>query len=110
MQLAQVRREKEPAIDSPDFEQAGSLRDREGQLLAGKTARRQQQWQAGHPDLASLAEQVQRLSGEVEWLQDLLGQHGIETRRLAVPVPLPTAIDAAGAGNKNGVPPAGRRR
>ena len=76
-------------------------------MLAGKTAR-QQQWQAAHPDLASLAEQVQRLSGEVEWLQDLLGQHGIETRRLAVPVPLPTAIDAAGAGNKNGVPPAGR--
>ena len=38
MQLAQVRRDKEPAIGSQDFEQAGSLRDREGQLPAGKTA------------------------------------------------------------------------
>jgi ATP-dependent Clp protease ATP-binding subunit ClpC len=33
---------------------------------------------AAHPDLASLAEQVQRLSGEVERLRALLRQHGIE--------------------------------
>jgi hypothetical protein len=76
-QIAQVRRDKESAIDSQDFEQAGSLRDRERQLLADKTAR-QQQWEAAHPDLASLAEQVQRLSGDVERLRDLLRQHGIE--------------------------------
>jgi ATP-dependent Clp protease ATP-binding subunit ClpA len=76
-QIAQVRRDKESAIDSQDFEQAGSLRDRERQLLADKTAR-QQQWQATHPDLASLAEQVQRLTGEVERLRELLRQHGIE--------------------------------
>ena len=76
-QIAQVRRDKESAIDSQDFEQATSLRDRENQLLADKTAR-QHQWQAAHPDLASLAEQVQRLSGEVERLQGLLRQHGIE--------------------------------
>ena len=76
-QIAQVRRDKEAAIDSQDLEQAGSLRDRESQLLAGKTAR-QHQWQAAHPDLASLAEQVQRLSGEVERLRGLLRQHGIE--------------------------------
>jgi len=42
-----------------------------------KTAR-QQQWEAAHPDLTSLAEQVRRLSGEVERLRDLLRQHGIE--------------------------------
>ncbi len=76
-QIAQVRRDKEAAIDAQDFEQAGSLRDRESQLLAGKTAR-QQQWQAAHPDLASLAEQVQRLSGEVDRLRALLRQHGID--------------------------------
>ena len=76
-QIAQVRRDKESAIDSQDFGQAGSLRDRESQLLADKTAR-QNQWEAAHPDLASLAEQVQRLSGEVERLRDLLRQHGIE--------------------------------
>ena len=33
---------------------------------------------AAHPDLASLTEQAQRLNGEVEPLQDLLRQHGIE--------------------------------
>jgi Clp amino terminal domain, pathogenicity island component/UvrB/uvrC motif len=76
-QIAQARRDKESAIDSQDFEQAGSLRDRESRLLAGKTAR-QQQWEAAHPDLASLAGQVQRLSGEVERLRDLLRHHGIE--------------------------------
>jgi ATP-dependent Clp protease ATP-binding subunit ClpA len=76
-QIAQVRRDKESAIDSEDFEQAGSLRDRERQLLAGMTAR-QQEWEAAHPDLVSLAEQVQRLSGEVERLRGLLRRHGIE--------------------------------
>ena len=76
-QIAHVRRDKESALDAQDFEQAASLRDRERQLLAGKTAR-QHQWEAAHPDLASLAEQVQRLSAEVEQLLALLGQHGIE--------------------------------
>jgi ATP-dependent Clp protease ATP-binding subunit ClpA len=76
-QIAQVRRDKESAIDSQDFEQAGSLRDRERQLIADKNAR-QQQWEAAHPDLASLAEQVQRLSSDVERLRDLLRRHGIE--------------------------------
>jgi hypothetical protein len=75
-QIVRVRWDKESAIDARDFEQAGSLRDRESQLLAGKAAR-QQQWQAAHPDLASLAEQVQRLTGEVERLWGLLRQHGI---------------------------------
>jgi hypothetical protein len=44
-QIAQVRRDKESAIDSQDFQQAGSLPDREGQLLADKTARHNE-WQA----------------------------------------------------------------
>jgi UvrB/uvrC motif len=76
-QIAQVRRDKESAIDAQHFEQAGSLRDRERQLLAGKTARHNRRG-AAHPDLASLAEQVQRLSDEVERLPDLPRQHGIE--------------------------------
>ncbi len=78
-QITQVRREKESAIDSQAFEQARSLRDRELQLIAEK-AGRQQQWEAAHPDLASLAEQVQRLSGDVERLRDLLREHGIEPK------------------------------
>ena len=76
-QIAQVRREKESAIDAQDFERAASLRGRESQLLASKTTR-QQEWEAAPPDLVSLAEQVQRLTGEVERLRGLLRQHGIE--------------------------------
>jgi ATP-dependent Clp protease ATP-binding subunit ClpC len=76
-QIAQVQRDKESAIDSQDLEQARSLRNREKELLADKTAR-QQQWQAAHPDLASLAEQVQRLTDDVERLHALLRQHGID--------------------------------
>jgi len=76
-QIARVRRDKESAIDAQDFEQAASLRGRESQLLASKTTR-QQEWEAAHPDLVSLADQVQRLTGEVERLRGLLRQHGIE--------------------------------
>jgi hypothetical protein len=46
-------------------------------LLADKTAR-QQSWEAAHPDLASLAEQVQRLTSELDRLREVLRQHGIE--------------------------------
>jgi Clp amino terminal domain, pathogenicity island component/UvrB/uvrC motif len=77
-QIAQLQQDRESAIDAQDFEQAASLRDRERQLLADKTAR-QQQWEAAHPDLASLAEQVQRLSAEVDRLRAVLRQHGIDT-------------------------------
>jgi SAM-dependent methyltransferase len=45
----------------------------------------------------------------VERLRDLLRQHGIEPEdSLCRADFLPTAIDAAGAGNKDGVPPTGR--
>ena len=37
--IAQVRREKESAIDSQDFEEAIALRDNEKQLIAKKDAR-----------------------------------------------------------------------
>lgn len=37
--IAGVRRDKESAIDSQDFEKAASLRDKEKQLLAAKTKR-----------------------------------------------------------------------
>ena len=54
-QIAQVRREKESAIDAQDYEQAAALRNREKELLASKAAR-QEQWAAGHPALPDLAE------------------------------------------------------
>jgi hypothetical protein len=76
-QIAQVRREKESAVDARDFEQAAERRNREKELLASKAAR-QKQWAAGHPALSDLAERVQRLTDEIERLRALLRQHGID--------------------------------
>ena len=72
-QIAQARRGKEAAAGEEDYENAAALRDRERQMLVGKTAR-QQEWAAAHPDLASLAGQLHRLGEEVGQLRDLLRQ------------------------------------
>src|SRR5213593_4619004 len=50
--IADVRREKESAIDSQDFEKAASLRDKEKTLLAEK-AQREQEWKAGDLDVVA---------------------------------------------------------
>ena len=50
--IAEVRREKESAIDAQDFEKAASLRDREKQLLAQK-AQREKEWKAGDMDVVA---------------------------------------------------------
>jgi DNA repair exonuclease SbcCD ATPase subunit len=76
-QIAQIRREREAAVEGEEYEQAASLRDREKQLLADKAARRQE-WSAAHPDLPSLAERLQQLSDEVARLRALLDQGGTE--------------------------------
>jgi Clp amino terminal domain, pathogenicity island component/UvrB/uvrC motif len=77
-QIAQVRREKESAIDAQDFEKAsGPLRSREKELLAAKAAL-EKQWAARHPPLTDLAERVQQLADETERLRALLRQHGID--------------------------------
>jgi ATP-dependent Clp protease ATP-binding subunit ClpC len=68
--IAQVRRDKESAIDSQDFENAAVLRDTEKQLVSER-ASLQEEWAATHMDLPSL-------SSEVERLRELLRQHGIE--------------------------------
>jgi len=78
-QIAHARREKESAARAEDFESAAALRDRERMLLAEK-ASRQQQWATAQLDLPTLAEGLQRLSGEVERLRRLLHQHGIDTK------------------------------
>ncbi len=69
-EIAQVRRDKESAIDGQDFETAAVLRDKEKQLIAEKYSR-QQEWATAHLDLPSLSDEVERLHG-------LLRQHGIE--------------------------------
>ena len=75
-QLAQVRREKEAAIQAQDFEQAATLRDQERQLLT-RLAEREQEWMAG-VDLAAVIQENHNLHSEVERLRDLLHRHGIE--------------------------------
>jgi ATP-dependent Clp protease ATP-binding subunit ClpC len=60
--IAQVRREKESAIDSQDFEKAAALRDNEKQLIAKKDAR-EKEWKAGDMDV--VAEVNEELIAEV---------------------------------------------
>jgi ATP-dependent Clp protease ATP-binding subunit ClpA len=69
-QIAQLRRDKESAIDAQDFEHAAELRDREKQLLVEK-ASHEQEWATTYRDLPSLADEIEHLHG-------LLRQHGIE--------------------------------
>ena len=51
--IAQVRREKESAIDSQDFEKAGALRDNEKRLMAKKGAR-EKEWKASDMDAVAV--------------------------------------------------------
>jgi ATP-dependent Clp protease ATP-binding subunit ClpC len=60
--IAQVRRDKESAIDSQDFEKAAALRDNEKQLIAKKDAR-EKEWKAGDMDV--VAEVNEQLIAEV---------------------------------------------
>jgi ATP-dependent Clp protease ATP-binding subunit ClpC len=60
--IADVRREKEGAIDAQDFEKAAALRDTEKQLL-GEKATREREWKAG--DLDVVAEVDEELVAEV---------------------------------------------
>ena len=55
--IAQVRREKESAIDSQDFEKAAALRDNEKQLLA-KKATREKEREAGMDVVAEVNEEL----------------------------------------------------
>ncbi|MGN9813359.1 ATP-dependent Clp protease ATP-binding subunit [Micromonospora sp. BQ11] len=50
--IAQVRKDKESAIDAQDFERAAQLRDKEKQLL-GQKAQREKEWKAGDLDVVS---------------------------------------------------------
>ncbi|SDQ16564.1 ATP-dependent Clp protease ATP-binding subunit [Quadrisphaera sp. DSM 44207] len=60
--IADVRREKESAIDAQDFEKAANLRDSEKKLLGAK-AEREKQWKAGDMDV--VAEVDEELIAEV---------------------------------------------
>ena len=60
--IADVRREKESATDSQDFEKAAALRDSENQLIVKKDAR-EKEWKAGDMDV--VAEVNEELIAEV---------------------------------------------
>lgn len=60
--IAEVRKEKESAIDAQDFEKAASLRDKERTLITEKNER-EREWKAG--DLDTVAEVDEDLIAEV---------------------------------------------
>jgi hypothetical protein len=69
-EIDQARRDREAAVSAQDYENAAMARDRERQLATEK-ASLQEQWAAAHMDLPALAEEVHRLSGEIERLRGL---------------------------------------
>ncbi len=75
-ELTQVQRDKEAAFDAGDLDRAAALRDREKQLLAGKS--RLEHPLTASPDVQALIAENQRLHRELDHLNDLLRQHGIE--------------------------------
>ena len=77
-EIAQVRRDKEAAIDTQDFEAAAALRDKEKELLAAR-ASREKKWAAATGDRPSLAAEFVRTNAELERLRAILRQHGLET-------------------------------
>ena len=64
--IAQVRRDKESAIDSQDFERAAQLRDREKQLLAQRS-QREKEWKAGDLDVVSEVDDEQIAEVLANW-------------------------------------------
>ena len=75
-QLAKVRWVKEAAIDAQDFDTAAVLRVAEQHLL-DKRALQEREWAAGR-DIDAVIKENRRLHLQVEGLQNLLRQHGIE--------------------------------
>src|SRR5438309_7956388 len=64
--IAQVRRDKESAIDAQDFERAAQLRDREKQLLTQKS-QREKEWKAGDLDAVSEVDDEQIAEVLANW-------------------------------------------
>jgi ATP-dependent Clp protease ATP-binding subunit ClpC len=64
--IAQVRRDKQSAIDAQDFERAAQLRDKEKQLL-GQKAQREKEWKAGDLDVISEVDDEQIAEVLANW-------------------------------------------
>jgi ATP-dependent Clp protease ATP-binding subunit ClpA len=77
LDIAQVRRDKEAAIDAQDFETAAALRDKEKRLLEEKTSK-EKAWTGDSEDRPSLAQDFLQLSAELSRLRTVLREAGIE--------------------------------
>jgi ATP-dependent Clp protease ATP-binding subunit ClpC len=75
-EIAQVRREKEAAVETQDFETAAVLRDKDKQLLAARTAR-EKEWTQTAAGRVSLAKEFGQVNAELERLRAILREHGI---------------------------------
>ena len=76
-EIAQLRRDKEAAIESQDFEAAAAIRDAEVRLLADKAGRAKNL--AGVTEgRSSLAEDFGRLRAELDRIRSVLRERGIE--------------------------------
>jgi ATP-dependent Clp protease ATP-binding subunit ClpA len=76
-EIAQVRRDKEAAVDRQDFGAATALRDKEKQLLAER-ADREKEWAESAGGRRTVAQELDRLNTELERLRATLREHGIE--------------------------------
>jgi Clp amino terminal domain, pathogenicity island component/UvrB/uvrC motif len=76
-EIGQLRRDKEAAIESQDFETAAAIRDAEARLLADKTGR-EKNWVGDTEGRSSLAEDLDRLRAELDRLRNTLRERGIE--------------------------------
>jgi ATP-dependent Clp protease ATP-binding subunit ClpA len=76
-EIAQVRREKEAAVDRQDFEAAVALRDKETQLLAARAAR-EKEWTEAATGRPALAGELGRVNAELDRLRAALREHGID--------------------------------
>jgi len=75
--IAQIRRDKEAAVDRQDSQAARALRDKEKQLLADR-ADREKEWAGSAAGRRTVARELDRLNTEVERLRATLREHGIE--------------------------------
>ena len=71
-----ARQAKDAAVDAKDLDRAAAARDSEKELLAGRD-RLIARWSAG-VDVVTLGRELDWLRGEVNRLQRLLLEHGIE--------------------------------
>ena len=76
-EIAQVRHDKEAAVDRQDSRAATALRDKEQQLLADR-ADREKEWARSAAGRRTVARELDRLNTEVERLRATLREHGIE--------------------------------